>query len=282
MICAWQAYISLLPLKMRGEVDQTGQADLQELRLRIGRPPELVTGKGSRYLNMTVTKEDLNYSINAASRYSPWASATITNGYITASGGHRMGICGDVVIVDGKITTIKNVTSVCIRVARDFPGIGIKAEQLPGSVLILGAPGRGKTTLLRDIIRQKSSVGEGTIAVVDERREVFPVVSDTFCFQPGLRTEVLSGCSKAEGVQMLLRTMNPRYIAVDEITAEEDCRAMTQAAWCGVSLIATAHADSLHEFTHRPVYRHLTEQGIFENFIVMQPDKTWRLERMCK
>lgn len=282
MICAWQAYLSLLPLRLRDDVDRIGQATLHELRLRVGRPPELVTGKKSEFLDLTVTKEDLNYCINAASRYSPWASTTISNGYITARGGHRMGICGDVAIVDGTITTIKNVTSVCVRVARDFPGIGIKAGKLQGSILILGAPGSGKTTLLRDIIRQKASLEDGAVAVVDERREVFPVASDAFCFHPGMRTEVMSGCNKYDGVQMLLRTMNPRYIAVDEITAEEDCRAMTQAAWCGVSLIATAHAGNLDEFAHRPVYKHLAEQGIFENVLVMKPDKSWNLERMCK
>lgn len=282
MICAWQAYLSLLPLGMREEVNRIGGATLQELRLRIGRPPELITGKGNFFLNVSVTREDLNYCINAASQYSPWASTTITVGYITASGGHRIGICGDVAIVDGKISTMKYITSVCIRVARDFPGIGLKAGNLKGSILILGSPGRGKTTLLRDIIRQKSNLGDGAVAVVDERGEVFPVVSDTFCFQPGMRTEVLSGCNKVEGVEMLLRTMSPHYIAVDEITAEADCRAMIQAAWCGISLIATAHAENLHDFIHRPVYKLIAEQGIFPNIIVMQPDKTWTLERICQ
>ena len=68
MICAWQAYLSLLPARMREEVDRIGKGTLQELRLRIGRPPELVTGKGNFFLNLSVTGEDLDYCVNAASQ----------------------------------------------------------------------------------------------------------------------------------------------------------------------------------------------------------------------
>lgn len=280
MKCAWQAYLNLLPLWMRKQVDNLSGDSLQELRMRIGRPPELIRTDRSIHLETTANSDDLSYCVNAASRYSPWSSATITSGYITAQGGHRVGICGDVAIVNDRISTIKNLTSVCIRVARDFPGIGLQAAKIKGSVLILGAPGRGKTTLLRDIIRQKSNEGNGAVAVVDERRELFPVVGDSFCFSPGLRTEVLSGCGKTVGMEMLIRTMNPRWIAVDEITAAEDCQALLHAGWCGVSLLATAHAENLRDFMRRPVYAPLVSSRLFENIIVMQPDKSWILERM--
>lgn len=280
MRCAWQAYLNLLPPSMRKQVDDLGKDSLQELRLRIDRPPELISANGSVFLEAAVTVDDLNYCVNAASRYSPWSSATIASGYITAQGGHRVGVCGDVAIVNGKISTIKNLTSLCVRVARDFPGIGLKAAKGKGSVLLIGSPGRGKTTLLRDIIRQKSNENHGAVAVVDERRELFPVAENGFCFSPGQCTEVLSGCSKAAGLEMLIRTMNPRWIAVDEITAAEDCEALIHASWCGVSLLAAAHAENLHDLMHRPVYAPLVSGGVFENIIVMQPDKSWRLERM--
>lgn len=278
MNCAWQAYLNILPLWMRDEVDQIGKCRLQELRLRKDRPPGLITDIGVRNLQRNVTTADLAYCVNAVSKYSPWSATTIERGFITAAGGHRVGICGDVAVVEGKISTIRNVTSLCIRVARDFPGIGHESEKLNGSIIIVGSPGRGKTTLLRDIIRQKSM--HGAVGVVDERREIFPTSDDSFCFDTGCATDVLSGCRKSVGVQILIRTMNPCWIAVDEITEADDCEGLIQAAWCGVGLLATAHAESVADFLNRPVYKPLVESGVFKNVIVMQPNKSWTVERL--
>ncbi len=278
MKCAWQAYLNLLPQWMRQDVDKWGKDTLQELRLRLGRPVALVTNGGVSFLNRQVSEADISYVVNAASSYSPWASGSISSGFITASGGHRVGVCGDVAIVDGRISTIKFVTSLCIRVARDYHGIASSLEDLNGSTLILGPPGSGKTTLLRDIIRQKGKTG--SIAVVDERRELFPVVNNQFCFYPGNCTEVISGCSKPDGMQMLLRTMNPLWIAVDEITADVDSCAVVNCAWCGVEVLATAHGNDWQDFLRRPAYRCLVETQLFRNVIVMRKDKSWHLERM--
>ena len=280
MNCAWQAYIKLLPQWMRQDVDRLGHAYLQELRLRIDRVPQLITVHGSVYLDRKVKREDLEFCVNTASRYSPWSSETIASGFLTALGGHRIGICGDVSIIDGKIRTIKNVTSLCIRVARDIQGICDGFDDKVGSLIIIGPPGSGKTTLLRDLIRRRSNKDEGVIAVVDERRELFPMVNDSFCFPTGLCTEVISGCSKSDGMEMLLRTMTPQWIAVDEITASRDTEAMIHSAWCGVKLLATAHAENFRDFKCRKIYQPLVEQGIFESYVVMMPDKTWRIERV--
>ena len=278
MKCAWDAYINILPFWMRREVDSVGKEELQELRIRVDRQPEMITSKGIRRLEKRTTAEDISFCVNAVSKYSPWASTTIKYGYITASGGHRVGICGDVAIVDNGISTIKNITSLCIRVARDFYDIGLQAAEIEDSILIVGAPGRGKTTLLRDIIRQKSKYE--SVAVVDERKELFPIVDAAFCFPPGQSTDVLSGCDKHSGIQMMLRTMNPRWIAVDEITQADDCQGLINAAWCGVKLLATAHAENINDFLSRPAYKPLINNGIFRNIIVMQTDKSWVLERL--
>ena len=149
-----------------------------------------------------------------------------------------------------------------------------------GPVLLLAVPGSGKTTMLRDLIRQKAKTG--AVAVVDERREIFPVVENRFCFSPGLRTEVLSGCRKSDGMEMLLRTMNPVTIAVDEITAEADAEALINCAWCGVQVIATAHGATLQDYLRRPAYKQLVESKIFDTILVMQKDKSWKVERMKK
>ena len=279
MNCAWEAYLRILPQWMREPVDKLGRDRLQEIRIRLDQGPELVMSGCANYLNRHVTASDINYCLNAASQYSPWASATIQSGYITAAGGHRVGICGNVVTVGGKVSTISRVSSLCIRVARDFPGIGHSAASLSGSILILGSPGSGKTTLLRDLIRTKSNSGE-TVCVVDERCEVFPFVENHFSFSEGKNTDVLSGCSKQYGLDVLIKTMNPDWVAADEITTESDCNALLHAGWCGVSLIATAHAAQLKDYLSRPVYKPLVNADLFENIIVMQKDKTWTLERI--
>lgn len=280
MRCAWQEYLKLLPAWMRNEVDELGKDGLQELRLRIGALPELVISDASVWLRKNVTSEDLSFVINTASNYSPWAATTIKHGYITAAGGHRIGICGDAVMQNEQMTGIRSPTSLCVRVARDFPGIGKKAVSGDGSVLIIGRPGSGKTTLLRDMIRQRSERGRGSIAVVDERGELFPFSQGTACFPMGKRTDVLSGCSKGVGINSVLRTMSPSCIAVDEITEQSDCNALLHAGWSGVELLATAHAASRNDLLCRPVYRPIVAAKLFDTVLVMQPDKSWHAERI--
>ena len=277
MICAWKEFFSILPTPLRREIDHSGREELQELRLRLGQSPELVFPCGSKRLTHSTPREDLMQCINNASRYSPWNAATAANGYLTASGGHRIGICGEAIIKDGIMTGFREITSICIRIARDFPGIAPPPAEISGSALILGAPGWGKTTLLRDLIRQLSDCG-CHVGVVDERGEVFPELG---CFPRGRSTDVLTGCGKAQGINTLLRTMGPDCIAVDEITAPEDCNALLHAAFCGVRLLATAHAGDLRDFTRRPVYRPLLEANIFQTVLVLKPDKTYQIERMA-
>lgn len=273
MMCAWDALLEIVPRQMRSEVDMLGRYTLQELRLRQGAPPELVLSGGSRWLDMVCRREDIGFCIQAASRYSPWAAESIQRGYLTAPGGHRLGLCGLALYRNGKMTGMREITSICIRVARDFPGIAGNAP-MHGSVLILGAPGWGKTTLLRDLIRQRSEYE--TVSVVDERGELFPQGFDT-----GKQTDILRGCRKGEGLDQLLRTMGPGCIALDEITAREDCEGLIRAAGCGVTLLATAHAGSLEDYLTRPVYSSLWKTGIFDWVLLMHPDKRFTAERMA-
>lgn len=279
MRCAWQAFVNLLPIWMRESVDKQGREALQELRLRLNAPPELVTAKGSLWLDRIVSAEDLRFCVNIASRYSPWTAGTSQQGFVTAHGGHRIGLCGSAVNVNGSISSIQGLTSLCLRVSRDFPGIGETAANCNGSILIIGSPGSGKTTLLRDVIRQKSSRGNGCIAVVDERQEIFPHMNNQFCFPVGKHTDILSGCKKTQGIEAVLRNMGPQIIAVDEITAREDCEALLHAGWCGVKLLATAHAGDRKDLYNRPVYRPIIESKLFDTLLIMQADKSWRAER---
>jgi len=272
MMCAWDALLGILPRWMRQEVDKLGRYTMQELRMRINSPPELVLNRGSIWLEQPCTMEDITFTIQAASRYSPWAAQSVKKGFLTAPGGHRLGLCGLALYRGGQMTGLREITSVCIRVARDYPGIAREAPRA-GSLLILGAPGWGKTTLLRDLIRQRSE--DTPVSVVDERGELFPQGIDR-----GIRVDVLRGCRKAQGLQQLLRTMGPGCIALDEITEPEDCLGLIQAAGCGVTLLATAHAGSEEDFLTREVYRPLVERNIFSRVLMLHPDKHFTVERI--
>ena len=273
MICAWKQLLSVLPHEIGAQVDSVGRDTMQELRLRLNAQPEIVSAAGSVWLKQTVRQEDLNYVVNAASRYSPWCASTIKQGYLTAPGGHRIGICGDAVCHCDTSGGFQRITSLCIRVARDYPGAADRILDTWRSVLIVGAPGWGKTTLLRDLARRIAK--DRVVCVVDEREELFPEG-----LQRGKRMDVLHGYSKPRGIDMVLRTMRPDYIAVDEITGESDCYGLIQAVNCGVRLIATAHGAGLLDLKQRVVYQPLVDRKIFHTIVLLKKDKSYSVERV--
>lgn len=284
MICYWRELLELLPPWLREPVDGGGlDKQVREIRLHLGQPPLLAAG-GEEYFPSCrrVGTEDLSYAVNTASRFSAYAAWSIAQGYLTARGGHRLGLCGTAIVREGKMSGMKELRSVCIRVARDFPGLaaGLPDRLGTGSALILGPPGAGKTTLLRDLIRQISDGKGEAVAVADQRGELFPALYQGYQFQTGSRTDVLTGASKAEGMELLLRSMGPKWIAVDEITALEDCAAMEQCSYCGVRFLATAHAWSVEDLHRRPVYRRLLQTGMFQTAVVLQPDQTYTVEEL--
>ena len=253
--------------------EAAGERELWEIRLRLGQATQLVDRRGSRWLSDRGTREDLNFIINTASRYSPWAAQTMAMGYLTAPGGHRIGLGGEMTVDRGQAAGFRSVESVCIRVARDVPDVGRPFGDLPGSVLILGPPGAGKTTLLRDLCRQLSKREQ--VAVVDERGELFPEG-----FVRGRAMDVLSLCPKPRGVDMAVRTLSPATVAVDEITGEDDAQALLRAGWCGVRLLATAHGGSMKDLKKRPIYRILTENHLFDHILLCCRDQSRPAERM--
>lgn len=278
MKCAWDALIRIIPVWMRDAVDKQGKEQLQELRLRVNKPPLLILNNKSVTMNRSVSKEDLRFCINIVTNYSPWSVSTGNSGYYTAPGGHRIGVCGTVTISDGQPYVIQNITSLCIRVSRDFPGLTSEISNLKGSVLIIGSPGWGKTTFLRDFSRQLSN--RNCVVVIDEKQEVFPQYNGEYCFETGRNTDVIYGCDKEFGVNLALRNLNPNVIVVDEITAKKDCDALLHAGWCGVDLVATAHAGSRYDLFSRAVYRPIIESGIFRYLVILRPDKSWYWERI--
>lgn len=275
MNCAWNELLGVLPPQIRSFVDRQGRATLQEIRLRKGQPVTLLRKEGHENLSDIVTAEDLQYVINMACRYSPWTVNSAAQGYITICGGHRIGMCGQMLLRNGRMTGMRDLTSLNIRVCRDFPGISGNLGLRRESVLLIGPPGSGKTTLLRDMIRQRAR--KENVAVVDERGEIFPPGAN---FSKGENTDIITGCTKAAGIDLVLRVMGPQCIAVDEITAAQDCNGLIEAGRCGVTLLATAHASSVTDLRCRPIYGQLMKSGLFERVVILQMDKSWRTERM--
>ncbi len=196
----------------------------------------------------------------------------VRRGYLTFEGGHRIGLCGTAVLREGEIHALRGISSANLRIARQVKGAaGPVLDRLcPGGrladTLILAPPGLGKTTLLRDLLR---SVSEGEnciplrVSLADERGEVAAMYGGLPQLEVGRRTDVAEGCPKAQGLMLMLRAMNPQVLAVDEITAPEDVRALITAAGCGVTLLATAHGEGRAGLERRPLYRPVLEEGLF-------------------
>lgn len=279
MKCMSNELWMILPPRVRSQIPKEELLHIQEIRFRIGKPVCLKNQAGLKWLDITASPDDLSFVINTASRYSPWNAVTSAKGYLTAPGGHRIGICGEAVIEKRHIHGIRSPTSLCIRVAKEIASIGQRVD-LRDSLLILGPPGSGKTTLLRDLIRRISEENRGNVSVVDERSEIFPYAGGKPCFHSGNCVDILTGCSKRQGIDMVLRSMGPEWIAVDEITASTDCEALIEAAWCGVKLMATAHASGVHDLLNREIYRPLVQMKLFRTAVVLNADKSFTQERM--
>ena len=261
----------------------------EEFRLRVMRPLPVLTLEGE--LNAApeghaalVTAEDLEQMIGAVTQYSRYACMeTLRQGFLPLRGGFRLGVCGSAVVREGEVNNLKDVSSLALRIVCEQLGLGSDvAPQLFDadghfmSTLILSPPGGGKTTLLRDLIRVLS-LGDAEhralrVGVIDERCELAVCCQGRPQMELGSHTDVLSLCPKAVGIPMLLRGMNPQVIAVDEITAAEDIRAMCLAANCGVGLLASIHAAQLDELMRKPLWRELLAADVFRRCIVIRAD----------
>ena len=270
----------LLPEVYRQQIKPKDWIGLEELRCGYGSPMYLRYGERERELWPQADTFLVEEILQRACHHSAYAYAdTIRQGYITVEGGHRIGICGFGVTENNLVRTVKEPSSLNIRVAKQVFGCGERlVSEMHHSTLLLGPPGSGKTTLLRDIVRLLSDKCSRRVGLADERGELSATVNGKAQLNVGLRTDVLVNVPKAEAIMMLLRTMNPNWIAVDEITAAEDIISIEQAAYCGVKLLATAHGDSLLDLKKRPLYRRLMETGVFQQIVVLKWDKSYRIE----
>lgn len=253
--------------------------NLEEIRIRNGQDIVLFAS-GKEYgltcnNGLKIDNIIINNIFNALLNYSAYAcQEELTNGYITIEGGHRVGVCGRTVMENGRVKTIKDISSINIRRSREIIGVSdpcmgylMKGTHQIFNTIIVSPPKCGKTTLLRDMIRNFSSMGF-QVGVCDERSELSGMYNGRPSYDLGLRTDVLDGCPKEKGMIMLIRSMSPDLIATDEIGKREDCHAIEAAVCAGISLLTTIHGSCYEDVINSGIGE-LVAKGIFERLIFL-------------
>ncbi len=254
--------------------------DLQEIRLRAGCPIILFYRGKEQILPMQITEGNIRETLDYVSNYSLYAYENeLKQGFITIEGGHRVGMAGQVLIENGRVKNMKQISSLNIRVSHEILGCADKLfpyithNKQMYHTLLISPPRCGKTTILRDLIRQISDgnkwVKGCTVGVVDERSELAGCYQGIPQNHLGMRTDVLDGCPKADGMLMLIRSMSPQVIAVDEIGAPEDVQAIKYAMHCGCKMLATVHGESLEEIQRKPLFEEMMREQCFERYVLL-------------
>lgn len=267
-------------------------SQVYEIRLRVNAPLILIYGGKEYFLtkngefsreeseSFIVRAEDLKETMEYISNYSLYAfEEEIRQGFITIQGGHRVGIAGKTVLDGDKIKSVKYISYINIRLSHQIKGCAdavlpyiIKNNKICHT-LIISPPRCGKTTLLRDLIRQVSNgnryLSGVSVGVVDERSEIGGCYQGIPQNDLGIRTDVLDCCPKAEGMMMLIRSMSPEVVAVDELGDYEDIHAIESVIHCGCKLFATVHGSSIEDMKRKPLMQRLVQEKIFERYVVL-------------
>ena len=267
---------------------------LQEIRLRMNAPLLIVYANKECFVTedativdnpkkaVFISKNEIRETMEYISNYSLYAfEDEIRQGFITINGGHRIGLAGKVIMEEDSVKGMKHISFINIRLAHQVKGCAdpvipyLINKQVNGiyHTLIISPPRCGKTTLLRDIIRQLSDGSrylEGiSVGVVDERSEIGACYMGTPQNELGIRTDVLDCCPKAKGMLMLIRSMSPRVIAVDELGSKDELDAIDYVIGCGCKLIATVHGSSIEDIQNKPTLGELVKKRLFDRYIIL-------------
>lgn len=246
-----------------------------DVRMLAGKQCVVTTLQGETLTHARAGAQEIYETAQALShrmlRLSPESTGV---GFITLHGGHRMGLFGRVTAEENALV-LHEIGSLCLRIAHEVHGCGkvaARAVMADGRIvptLIVGPPGSGKTTLLRDVIRILSDAGVA-IGLCDERGEVAACMQGIPQLDVGMRTHVLDGCRKAEGLRWLLRAMCPQLLAMDELYGMDECAAVREAAACGVPMLATLHAGCGQDVCRRAGVARLLLEGAFSQIVFVQ------------
>ncbi len=297
---SWRQVLSVCPpeieARIRGLPSTIGER-IEEIRFRLSQPLQVCGVDLDGFLHKSegittdprdaviVTADHISRVVQAVTQSSLYAvEDELKRGFVTMPGGHRVGVAGRVVVYEsGYVRTIRSITSLNVRIAKECigsadriaPWLFRKSDGKPFSTLILSPPQCGKTTLLRDIARQWSTNLIRThgqplkVTVVDERSEITGCIDGIPQFLIGPRTDVLDACPKAEGMLMAIRSLSPDVIVTDEIGREQDKDAILEAANAGVTVITSAHANTVQEWRNRPFMDQLFCAKVFSRYVLL-------------
>ncbi len=259
---------------IQNNIEQFEMNELEEIRIRVSKPIILKLANREKIINYKVSTQDIlkileNITENSLYSY----QKQICSGYISLKGGHRVGITGNVVMEDEKVININYIYSLNFRIAKQVLGAAdyIKEKVIENNniynTLIVSPPGAGKTTILRDLIRQISK--NKTIGVVDERGEIAAMYKNEPQNDMGLKVDILSNVSKDIGIRMLVRSMAPDIICADEIGTKNDVEAIKYAVTSGVKGIFTAHGNNIESIKNSPILKELIEIKLIDRIIFL-------------
>lgn len=266
-----------------------GNSGINEIRLRAGKNLILRFNAREIITEYVVNVEDILNILLSISKNSIYSIQNdINNGFLTIKGGHRVGVTGEVVLENGKIKNIKNISSMNIRIAREIKGASNKLLSMVlsnkgiNNTLIISPPGAGKTTMLRDLVRQISNFGKN-VALIDERGEIASVYNGKAMLDVGVRTDVMSFCPKHIGINLVTRSMGPDVIATDEIGSVLDVEAIKNAALSGVNLIFTMHGKDISDLKRNKEIKEIIEEGYFDIIVFLSNrEKVGTIEKILK